>query len=59
LGNGLIGYYFDNENFQGEPEVRSDDEVDFDWHGDEPLKGINPDNYSVRWKGFVRAPITS
>ena len=59
LGNGLIGHYFDNEMFSGEPEVRSDDEVDFDWHGDEPIPGVNPDNFSVRWKAFLKAPITS
>jgi hypothetical protein len=39
--------------------VRDDEEIDFDWHGDSPIEDVNPDNYSVRWAGFVRAPITS
>jgi len=35
-GDGILGYYYDNEDFLGEPIMREDNEIEFDWNGDQP-----------------------
>lgn len=57
-GDGLIGYYYDNENWLGDFKVLKSKELYFDWTNGEPLKGINPHNFSIRWEGWIRIPIT-
>lgn len=58
-GNGLSGEYFNNENFIGSPSVNIDPEVNFDWSGQQPLNGINPDNFSIKWTTYLKVPINS
>ena len=38
--------------------TRTDDMVDFDWGGNSPGSGVTPDNFSAKWTGQVRAPIS-
>jgi hypothetical protein len=57
-GDGLIGYYYDNENWLGEPKIQKSSEINFDWTDGEPMKGINPYNFSIRWEGWLTIPIT-
>ena len=54
----MVGEYYDNEDFIGAPKHSKDEDVNFDWSGDHPLKGINPDNFSVRWVTYLRVPIS-
>lgn len=50
---GLRAEYFNNSEFRGEPAVtKTDNQINFDWSTECPLKGITPDNFSIRWSGF-------
>ncbi|HVY30025.1 MAG TPA: PA14 domain-containing protein [Polyangiaceae bacterium] len=37
--------------------TRLDPQVYFDWSGS-PIKGVGADNFTVRWKGFIRPTVT-
>lgn len=55
---GLTGTYYDNINFTGTAVTRIDPSVDFNWGSGSPDVSIGPDTFSVRWTGYVRAPLT-
>ncbi len=55
-GDGLIGMYYDNESWIGRYIERKDPEINFDWSGISPKKDINPNNFSIVWKGFIYIP---
>ncbi len=55
-GDGLIGKYYDNEIWVGSNKERLDREIDFDWTGGSPIKGINPNNFSIKWSGYLLVP---
>lgn len=51
--NGLKGEYFNNRNLESEPVLtRIDDNVEFDWPWS-PGTGVNDDNFSIRWTGYL------
>lgn len=54
--NGLVGAYFANMNFEGNPAfTRVDKEVNFSWmEGTSPREGFPSDNFSVRWTGKIK-----
>ncbi len=55
--NGLRGEYFSNQNFRGKPAAdRIDPVVDFNWWEEAPLPGLDDDNFSVRWTGWLIPP---
>ena len=56
---GLNARYFDNRNFEGEPEIiRRDKTIDFSWNDKTPISGKIADHFSVIWEGHIKAPIT-
>lgn len=56
---GLNGDYFNNKELQGQPTLkRVDKEINFLWGGGSPAKEIGEDNFSVRWTGYVKAPVS-
>jgi beta-glucosidase len=56
--NGLKGEYFNNRKLEGKPAlVRIDKKLEFDWPWS-PGDGVNDDEISIRWTGFIKA-ITS
>jgi beta-glucosidase len=56
--HGLRGEYFSNLELKGSPAMtRTDSSVDFAW-GDTGISPELPNNYSVRWTGFVVPPET-
>lgn len=56
---GLRGTYFDQMNLTGNTTERIDGPINFDWGNGAPgVAGIGADNFSVRWQGFVTAPVT-
>jgi hypothetical protein len=57
-GSGLTGQYFNGINFQTLQLTRVDPVVDFDWGSGSAAPNVNADNFSVRWTGQVRAPVT-
>ena len=56
-GNGLLGFYFANTILAGDPFVRLDETINFDWGSDEPAPELPKDNFSVIWTGDVEAPV--
>lgn len=55
---GLYGTYFDALGFEQQAMTRVDPKIDFDWGGGSPGDAIWPDTFSVRWTGFVTAPVS-
>ena len=58
---GLFGEYFENMELNGKPTYsRVDKEVNFDWGGASPFdkRSWKTDNFSVRWTGKLKAPVT-
>ena len=58
--NGLVGKYWNNTSFTGNPVVtRVDQNIDFNWDSGSPSSGTVPDdNFAVRWEGYFVAPQT-
>ena len=51
---GLVGEYFNNRDFVGEAAFsRIDSKIDFAWWDGAPDKDFDPDNFGVRWTGFI------
>lgn len=56
---GLAGNYFNNKELSGSPALtRVDKQINFWWGGGSPAKEIGEDNFSVRWTGYIKAPMT-
>jgi beta-glucosidase len=54
---GLTGQYFDNANFEGLPVMtRTDQSIDFDWAGLNPIPAARTSKFSVRWTGTFTPP---
>ena len=58
--NGLLGEYFANRDFTGNPVFRRiDRQVDFYWWDSAPDRRIkDDDNFAVRWTGDLVPPVT-
>lgn len=53
--NGLKGEYFNNMRLEGAPALtRVDKQLEFDWPWS-PGDGVNDDQISIRWTGFIQA----
>ena len=58
VGHGLKAEYFNGPGFTGDPVLkRTDSNIDFDWNGASPVKGVSGKSFSVRWSGFIASPI--
>jgi outer membrane protein OmpA-like peptidoglycan-associated protein len=55
---GLVGEYYDGTNFNRKVMTRTDSKIDFEWDNTAPAKGMNSAEFSVRWKGQIKAPKT-
>lgn len=54
---GLRGEYFANQAFKGKPVViRLDAGLDFNWWEEAPFSGLDPNNFSIRWTGYLVPP---
>ena len=61
LGDGLTAVYYEGMAFNKVAAQRIDRTIDFDWSfraPHNPQKGYPFDQFSVRWTGFLYAPIT-
>ncbi|UGU14916.1 PA14 domain-containing protein [Sinomicrobium kalidii] len=52
-GDGLTGNYFNGMEFDSLVFSRIDPKIDFDWGEGAPGKGVDTDDYSVRWTGKI------
>jgi hypothetical protein len=67
-GTGLRGQYYNDSNSAGYPLVnpfagtpvltRIDATVDFTWGGNSPGSPVSAENFSVKWTGQVKAPVS-
>ena len=56
---GVYAEYYDNRNCEGDPVfTRIDDNIDFYWETYSPHPDIPYDNWSVRWTGWLKPPVT-
>ena len=56
---GLEAEYFQGRDLQGPPVVtRVDPQVDYVLTGRNPAPGLGPENFSVRWSGFVTPKVS-
>lgn len=53
---GLLGEYFDGENFEKKIATRTDDKIDFYWDFKAPMNGMAAESFSIRWTGNITAP---
>lgn len=51
---GIRGYYYSGINFDQFIGSRIDDNIDFNWELNAPMKGVSADNFSVRWRGRIK-----
>ncbi|MBB6428380.1 Ig-like domain-containing protein [Algisphaera agarilytica] len=58
VGNGLLGEYFDNQNFTNIALRRNDPTINFNWGGGSPDPVLGADTFSIRWTGQVQAEFT-
>lgn len=50
--------YFSNPRLEGNPEfIRQENKIEYDWGAKAP-KGLPDDNFSVRWTGKFKSPVT-
>jgi outer membrane protein OmpA-like peptidoglycan-associated protein len=57
-GDGLIGTYYDGENFERAVLSRRDQALDFQWAMASPAPGVPAEHFSVRWQGWLVPPAT-
>jgi hypothetical protein len=57
-GVGLSAVYFATPTFSGKLVRRVDPAINFDWDGRSPAKGIAGADFSARWTGQFRAPVS-
>ncbi len=51
--NGLVASFYNNRFLDGEAVLkRIDKAVEFNWEGS-PGEGVNPDQFSIRWEGYL------
>ena len=55
---GLEAEFFNNKNLNGKPVIKKIDEniCHTWWAGYPPVKGLNDDNFSIRWNGLLKVP---
>ena len=51
---GLNGSYYNNADFTDLKKSKLDLKINFDWGIINPIFGIAPDTFSVRWEGYTR-----
>jgi beta-glucosidase len=56
--SGLIGDYFSNRKQSDAPVfTRVDSVINFSWINNSPSPKLNVYDFSIRWKGFLKAPV--
>ncbi|MFN9718131.1 MAG: PA14 domain-containing protein [Planctomycetota bacterium] len=52
---GLLGTYYDNQDFTAPRLTRMDPQVSFNWGSRSPAQQIGKDTFSIRWNGQLQA----
>jgi beta-glucosidase len=55
--SGITGFYYNSKNFKGKPSFQQVDSViNFNWINGGPSPKLDPYDFSVQWKGYLKAP---
>jgi hypothetical protein len=57
-GDGLVGNYFNGTNFETPVGTRVDPVINFNWGDTSPMTGVNKDQNSIRWTGYIQPDFT-
>ncbi len=57
-GNGLYAEYFNNKNMGGTPKIRTDKMINYESISQPPDPVISDAPMSIRWTGYITAPIS-
>lgn len=57
-GDGLLGTYYEGENFERPVLTRRDQLLDFQWAQAPPAPGVPAEHFSVRWQGWLVPPVS-
>ena len=57
-GNGLLGEYYDNQDFTAIAVRRNDPTIDFNWGNGSPDPALGANTFSVRWTGQIESAFT-
>jgi outer membrane protein OmpA-like peptidoglycan-associated protein len=58
LQHGLQAAYYRGVDFDQLVRRQTDARIDFDWHTQSPAPGVPEEYFSVRWTGYLYAPVT-
>ena len=58
VGDGLKADYYDGHDFEKLVLSRHDASIDFNWHQRSPAANLPPEDFSVRWTGWLVPPTT-
>lgn len=53
-GNGLLGEYYEGNNFSNLVFRRTDEEINFNWGLNRPIELLSENHFSVRWTGEIQ-----
>lgn len=53
---GITGQYYKGRNFESLRRIQTDRNINMVWRS-RPARGLPADHFSVRWKGYVQAPV--
>jgi hypothetical protein len=51
---GIVGTYYAGAEFERKILQRLDERIDFNFKTSAPAKGVGRDDFSIRWKGYIR-----
>jgi len=57
-GDGLLGHYYNNLQWRGEPVKRIDTQVRFLWANEAPVDNVGSNDFTVEWIGLIKVPKT-
>ncbi|KUG09976.1 PA14 domain-containing protein [Solirubrum puertoriconensis] len=58
VGSGLQAEYYLGERFERPVFTRIDPQINFDWNFQSPAPGVPAESFSVRWSGYLLAPVS-
>lgn len=57
-GDGVNAWIYNSSNFMGGHMHTYYDKVDHVWIDEPPVRKINKKNFSIRFNGFIKVPVT-
>jgi beta-glucosidase len=57
--HGINAVYYNNSSFSGKPAMsRTDKNIDFYWINNAPEKDFDQSDFSAKWSGYIKAPVS-